>query len=452
MSGYSNNKGMPIEYLEEKPSRYKIYSDALCYAMTICLGLCMITGNRIFSFAIIGLSVMCIFTVEAIIPVEFMLFLAPILFDSGLSIGIDKIVFLIITAGQLIQVVFVHRRLTNSRYLGLSVWLILAVIASGMHSRFNQPWGTVSILIVDIITFILYSQICITKQQAVELLDRFANVCLVMMLFFAVQSVLHPTSVDNRLTVAEELNINHFAMTISQISIYLLAYAMLAKNRRIKILCIAIYVVGCAMLLFTGTRSSTIAIVCSSFIVYLIASKDSGKQQKIQKVILLALVVLVLAVVFNSILSSNEFLRERFTISNLFSSSGSGRFPSLITEFTKIIPDNLWLGVGPSAYAEVDAVYQYGRWFFSAHNIIGSMLTQLGLIGSVPIVIITINIVKRLKHFSIFNNKFLLPLGLVVVCLINGIGEQIFNSRMFWFDLGFAVLLLNSLPCDLKER
>ncbi len=90
MSDNSRETAYSSSYEAERHSKYKGYCDIMCYIMTLCLGMCMITGNKLFSFAIIGLSVACIFTVEAIIPIEFMLFLAPILFDSGLAIGIDS--------------------------------------------------------------------------------------------------------------------------------------------------------------------------------------------------------------------------------------------------------------------------------------------------------------------------------------------------------------------------
>lgn len=445
MSEYSTGSLRNVVSEDGMQSKYKGYCDVMCYMMTICLGMCMITGNKFFSFAIIALAAASIFTIEAIIPIEFMLFLAPILFDSGLAIGIDKIIFLIITVGQIISVFFLRKSLINKRYLMIAAWIILAVIASGIHSRFNQPWGTASVLVVEIVTFIFYSQYCLSRPQVYELVDRFSKVCMVMMVFFVIQIILHPTSVDNRLTVAEDLNINHFAMTISQISIFLLTYGLLSSKKRKKNICFVLYVVGLIMLLFTGTRSSTIAIVCSSIFVYIQASKISGREQGFQRVILLGLLVLVLAVVSNTILGSNDFLKDRFTLTNLVSTSGSGRFPSLMTEFTEIIPDNFWLGVGPSAYAEVDAVYQYGHWYFSSHNVIGSMLTQLGIIGSVPLVILCINIIKRLNNGLKIDVRFLIPLGLVITCLINGIGEQIFNSRMYWFALSFSILLLNSM-------
>ncbi len=450
MSEYLARKEMSSTTETKRISRYKIYCDLMSFTIALCLGMRMITGNRLFSFAAIALSVACIFNIEAIIPIEFLLFLAPAPFDSGLAIGIDKIVFLIITIGQLLFVLFLYRKIINIRYLGIVFWVITAVIASGICSRFDRPWGTVPILVVNIITFIFYSQMRITRKQVYELLDRFSVVCIIMMVFFIIQILLDPINVDNRLTVSEELNVNGFAMTISQISIFLFTYGLLSKNFYVKRICFTTYIAGCIVLLFTGTRSSTIAIVCSSAFVYFLASKRKGKAQKIRHVLLFTVIVLVLAVIFNAILSSNEFLKQRFTISNLISSGGSGRLPSLMIEFTEIIPDNLWLGVGPSAFAEVDAVYQYGRLHFSSHNIIGSMLTQLGLLGSIPLIILCVNIVKRLGVGLRSDVKYLIPLALVLTCLINGIGEQIFNSRMYWFALSFSVLILNSIGGDIE--
>lgn len=85
-----------------------------------------------------------------------------------------------------------------------------------------------------------------------------------------------------------------------------------------------------------------------------------------------------------------------------------------------------------------------------AHNILIAVLSDLGLVGllllAVPLFCILIRLLRRKTAAA------LLPLGLIVTALFNGIGENIYTERFFWLAVGLALWLLRPAATEAEEQ
>ena len=428
-------------------SRHSFFCDFLSYLMLVCMGLCMVTQIVAFSYIVILISIFATFKYnESLVPILFFLFLLPTMFDAGLSIGIDKIVLAIAFIGKFNKSSSFRGTKYGKKYYPIFLWFICACVFSGFMSSYSDPWSGAGLLVSDVLIFFLYANSAIEPLRRSEIIERIARCALLMMAFLFVKSILNPVSVNDRLTLDDDLNINQFAMGISQTSSILFCYMLInnIKNKE-RMLYIATFIVGVYMQLSTGSRASTLALLGSCAIVYFVNTKY--KRVSSRSFLYLIIVLTLLSVVFNNIVENNSYIGERFTVDNLVESDGSSRGLSLLIEYEHTIPEHPLFGVGPSSDSEMDAVAKYGG-YFSSHNIIFSTLTQIGFFGFTPFVIICILVIRRLFRLIKTNPIYSIPLGLVLACIINGVGEVVYNSRMIWFAISFSLYLINSSSAE----
>ena len=127
-------------------------------------------------------------------------------------------------------------------------------------------------------------------------------------------------------------------------------------------------------------------------------------------------------------------------------SAGRTEIWNILMEYS-IKPHPL-VGTGYGSAAGV--LHAHGDSHSGAHNILIAVLSDLGLIGlllhAVPLCRILCRLLRRKEPAA------LLPLGMLVTALVNGIGENIYTERFLWVAVGLALWLLNCTASSTSER
>ena len=430
-------------------SNHSVICDIFAYIMLFSMGACMITDNILFSYSVVLIALIATFKYnESLFPILFFLFLLPTMFDAGLPLGIDKIVLAIAFIGRMLQ----PNRVKGGARYGIKCfpffsWFIFACLYSGLVTTYDDPWAVTGILVSDIVVFLMYFNSAMPQFQLQDTIDRHAKCAFLMIIFLLAKSILNPVSVDDRLTLEDDLNINQFAMGISQTTSVLFTYMLINKERLgVRILYLGAFTIGVFLLLSTGSRSATIALLGSSFVLYY-ANAKLNKKSSSHAFLYLLIIFAVLAIIFNNVVGRNSYIGERYTVESLVESDGASRGISLMIELEHTIPEHPVFGVGPSSHSEMDAVSKYGG-FYSSHNIVFSTITQIGFLGFIPFVLLCFFVIRKLFKMLKISPLYSIPLGLVIACILNGVGEVVYNSRMMWFALSFSLYMINSGPVE----
>lgn len=298
--------------------------------------------------------------------------------------------------------------------------------------------------LLNIIIFVAFINFNFKKD---EILGIFKNIYIsitIMLLFIFVQNLINPSYLESgRLSINESVNENRFAMMLGQMIAYNLGYQFIIKSSKTKFLNIVLIFLSLYLLLLTGSRSALIGLVLGSIVaIILMIFKDENK-------IKLATIFIFLSIlsyfIFSIVIESNDILSYRFNLDSLLSTGGTHRIPRIIIELEHIIPDNLFFGVGLTAENETIAMAKYSSFPGSSHSIIVSMLTQMGIIGFLAHWYFILKIISKI-YKNIGNYKFLIiPLILILTALFNGIGEVIYNDRLFWNAISLGGLCLSNL-------
>jgi O-antigen ligase len=78
----------------------------------------------------------------------------------------------------------------------------------------------------------------------------------------------------------------------------------------------------------------------------------------------------------------------------------------------------------------------------SSHNIIVSMLAQVGIVGFVAYMSFYYKVIMKLIKAIRFNIINIIPFMLILTAIFNGIGEVMYSERLFWNALSLAGLSL----------
>jgi O-antigen ligase len=262
-----------------------------------------------------------------------------------------------------------------------------------------------------------------------------------MITFFGFQFALNPDFLQNgRLTISESVNENRFAMIFAQLSAYTLAFTVIVKKRLSKITVVFFSILSMYFILLSGSRSAFIGIVFAAIISFVILGIRNKKQRRAVYIFFLLVICGYLG--FEYIVSSNPLLAYRFNLEQIISSGGTRRWPRVVTELKYVIPNNLFFGVGLSAINEYIATSKYMSDPGSSHNIIVSMLAQVGIIGFIAYMSFYYKVIMKLIKAIRFNNIYIIPFMLILTAIFNGIGEVMYSERLFWNALSLAGLSL----------
>lgn len=417
----------------------------LAWSHVALLALFVLTSNPIFGVLLLLVSA---FSIKS--PCD----LFPLLFVSNLFSNYF-ILWGNVSLGRIISIVFVGFMAFSALFkgsirvkrTGLVYAVIIVEIVSWVFSEYEYIFGVTTVL--NWLIIICADQIDIPQIDVRRLINNTFCYCAVVLICVCVSAIISPNYVDGRLSVGiEGSNANNFAMMIVQLTTYIVAFLLINNRRRFWELIAALttFAVGAYLLLMSGSRTALIACVAAITVTLLYSGRIQKKS--LRYFIILILSSILFLIVINYVTSGDTYLAQRFTVRDVMSSGGAGRMHSIMAALQHVIPNNILFGVGPSTMSETAALNQYGIGLKSCHNIVLSMLVQIGVVGAIVMFTFILSLYsecfKKMKQSALF----IVPIASFTAALINGIGEIVYLERFFWCILSFVVILLNNSEHD----
>ncbi len=404
--------------------------------------------NHIFiSSIILVISFFGIKRPEAVIPTFFLTSLSSDYFVAFPGIGFTRIFSLILITGFFLN----SKRLSFRKewLLGL-VFIFSSTLVTFLFSNHKEVNSLLS-MGLNILVFVIFANYKFSADEVIKIFKSILISVIIMITFFGFQFVLNSDFLQNgRLTISEDVNENRFAMMFAQLSAYTLAFTIIAKKRLIKIIVLLYSILSIYFILLSGSRSAFIGIVFAAIISFVILGIRNRKHRRAIYIFVLLGVFGYLG--FEYLVSSNPLLAYRFNLEQIVSSGGTRRWPRVVTELKYVIPNNLFFGVGLNAINEYIATSKYMSDPGSSHNMIVSMLTQVGIVGFVAYMSFYYKIIKKLVRTMRLNIINIIPLILILTAIFNGIGEVMYSERLFWNALSLSGLALNLKVNEMNSK
>ena len=168
------------------------------------------------------------------------------------------------------------------------------------------------------------------------------------------------------------------------------------------------------------------------------------KNERLKGIIVIGILSLIVNFIFIKVVQQFPVLAYRFTLDSVISSGGTGRWERIVAELKYVIPRNLFFGVGPSSINETIALEGLIPFPGSSHNILISMLTQIGLMGSAGYISFVYGILKKLIKNCESISLSCIPICLIMTGIFTGIGEVVYHERFFWSALALGILCISA--------
>lgn len=237
----------------------------------------------------------------------------------------------------------------------------------------------------------------------------------------------------NRLTIVETVNPNRLGLALAIYGVILLFSFYYEKNKITKFVSLTSYLAVLFSILLTGSRNSLLALVVVSLIVWLKSSIVAKGMVKTFKSLVVGIASISILQFFVKWIP--EF--DRFSLNSVIEDQGSGRFENNIFMLKNVIPENLLFGIGLGGQENYISQFALGK-LDTAHNLVISTLTDMGLLGSVPLFIMIVILLKCGIYILITVNIENLYVYLLLCLLILGLGETIYTERTFWIIIGLT--------------
>lgn len=196
-------------------------------------------------------------------------------------------------------------------------------------------------------------------------------------------------------------------------------------------------------ILFIGSRSALFGLLASIVATLLVSSKYSEKTFNPKKVFAFVAIMAAILAVIILVMQRNPAIYYRFT----FSSANRKDMSSVMqrTDVWKaliqhIIPQNLFFGVGFGLLNVKKAVEPYVLIPRHAHNMYLAILSETGIFGTILFALFFAHYMKKWILSKKIDKIFIA--SILVLPLVNGMGEEIINQRWFWLSFGLCDVLL----------
>ena len=312
----------------------------------------------------------------------------------------------------------------------------LWIFITGFYS-ISGNWYSPTKLSLFIVPLILFSRFYLhdmeyLRKSLVVLAAFFSVYFLLLSLFFPVEFVSEKETAEYVFETSPSFRSDMNPNTASQIVllVFIILFCGAFRTQKYWLSIFALFNFG--SLMYLGSRTGFFA-ACIITVVYLILVL---KTSFIKKTILL---VAIVAVFFGIFSRNSRFDRaERLTVYSVKEDDGSGRFNTWQWLFMDAIPHNLVKGIGVGKDN-----YEYFGFNVDADNMYVDVLCQTGIVGSalfLTFYIYTIILLWK-KRGAERDLDFLIAIYLAF--LVEGWGESVFDTPMFWFCGLMAVLAIN---------
>lgn len=375
------------------------------------------------------------------------LYILPPLFISSLNenyfvlfqgVSVSRILVVILLIGFFMELALKSRKLKL-----IHIFILLFMIGFTLLSAITSISGDITPAIGMILNFAMFFVMINIK---IDNCRGFIVVLTISVVLYSISNFItilvgDPIYVSNRLVLDSAVNANRMGMALAQMSAFLLAISKIGFKLKVRLICMVLFVSNVILLVLTGSRSAMIGLIMGGLLMYLIKlSNENRFSKKILSIVTISIVFL--GIYFSLLLFSLPIL-ERFSISNALETGGTGRVVIWLALIQHVIPNNLLFGVGFGGSNVMHAVSPYVIIPHGTHNMLLTIIAQMGIVGLLIYLSFFIGITKTIiSHFK--QNKYIVvPLTMILTAYGNGIGEEIFSERFLWFGLGLAIIFVN---------
>ncbi len=319
---------------------------------------------------------------------------------------------------------------------------LLVLIFFGVVLSYYSVMGYTSFpisYILNVMLAIAMLNLSVTSSEKIsKQIYSYAVLTLVYVYFLLAQNGFDALVDGNRMSISADVNSNQLAMGLAIVMALLVSNLLLFKKHiLLNVLFIGANLVA---LFLTGSRSALVAAVVATFLLYIISAND--KRSKRNAFLLLILSAALLAVIYNALQKNFPLLMERFTAESVEESGGTGRLDVWTNFFVHLFPKHWFIGMGfdpANLYYGIGALNAKAH---GAHNVLVDILSRTGIVG---LILYTVCFVK---FFGVTLKKLrtdtflIMPIAIVLTILINGIGENVLNTRFLWFGIGLGYMIL----------
>lgn len=410
-------------------------------AFLVCLA--SFSGNITIGALSLCLSFIGIVDPLAVAPTVFIVTLSSDYYSVA-GISFTKVLLPILLVGMLFRCLREKRTSKSTIKWDRIKWdiAILLLFICYLISFINasiQNNDMLSRILMMILLFYLSSKIRVNMNELQKLVEQMIVASVTAFAFLVLSSLLDPTYIGGRLSIAD-ISPNRFTIIVVQLCSILLCCGVL-NLKSLKYIYILILPLSAYMILMSGSRTGMISLGAAVLLSMIYYNIDNNN---IFKILRNMLVILILITIVILIIGNSQELSDRFDINEVIEEGGTGRLDRIAVALRYIIPENLWVGVGPFEN-EQSALFPFFpvEGAASAHNIVISMLINLGIFGLIVYVYLYSNIFSKLLKGLKENKLFLLPLLLLSVAICNGIGEVIYYEKFFWIIISISLIFIN---------
>lgn len=403
--------------------------------------------NNMLSLIAIAVSAIFILKPVYILPPLFISSLMGEYFVAFEGFGMARVMVTIFIIGSLIN--FIQ---TKTKIKLKHVILTLFVIVFNFISSATSITGNITPAITMTLNIVMLFCLAYTKEDDLNIfLKSMTGSCMILSMYilFLVASG-RSYSVGNRLVIDESTNANVMGMALAQISAYFFGILMLSKNKTLKYLYLFIIGVNIINLFLTGSRSATLGCIVSSIIIIFI--KMFRKDNISKKIYALMFVAFLIVGVYVGVSKLGGDIIQRFTLSSVLESGGTGRTLIWNALISYVIPNNLWFGVGLGGENVYISIAPYVPIAHGTHNILLTIIAQVGIVGSIMYITFFVKSTKTIIKNYIKFEYLIIPLAMILTAFINGMGEDIFDERYLWFTIGLGLMFMHSRTLINKEE
>lgn len=428
----------------------RIHSDVvIAIVSTTLMGISAVTNNAAFCYAAMLFLPFGLIYPTSLIPVLMVTSLSSNFFAAAEGVGAARLFAFAIVLGVIISMLRKHRKIN---FLWLRFFIII-IIATLLTIAIN---GTLNIQALSIIGLNLliasaFSNIRLDLKGLKRILFCvFAAFSIISILVFISLSISGVQALfQGRVSIDSDINTNRQAMMCAQMGAFFFGYAVYSQKAKLKVFCYILGLVNFFICLISGSRTGCLALLLGFMAAILVFNRINKKSFK--GIAAAVLIVFIGFLIFQYVVSKNAVLADRFALQGILESGGTGRWDRIVAEVKYIIPNHLLFGVGPSSIYEALALEPYLARPGSSHNIIVSMLTQIGIVGSAAYFAIIFSVIKRIIAALRKYPVALIPLCMLLTALFNGIGEVMYCERLLWIVLSLSFLFVNSCAPELGE-
>jgi len=421
---------------KSKLNNYKLASIMLVVYMILINNM----KNGVLGLLAILISLVFILKPVYILPPLFVASLLGEYFVAFNGIGLSRIFVLVFIVGSILTAVK-ERTKFNPKHVVMCLALCLFNIVSSATSITGTLEPAITMDLNILVLFFMYY----TDLKDIKIYIKTMSLCLIILSLYTTYMVVWGSGMTvmdrgvSRIVLNELVNPNQLGLALAQIGAFLFGLIIVIKGKYHKALLFSVLMITTVNLILTGSRSSAVAVIVSILIVVLI---NLCKRGNASKKLIIIIVLLILPCIYLILANSGLEVMTRYSVDSVTEYGGTGRLQIWDAILRYIVPENPLFGVGFGGANVIAALEPYIGFNHGTHNILVTMLAQLGVIGAFIYIAFFIKSTAIIVKNYMTIDYLAMPLTMILAAFVNGIGEDIFSSRFLWIDIGLAFMII----------